>query len=348
MLEGEQVLADVAQATVKEFLPDPSTIKRRGSNALGTALQLPAALKSGVLPLQDPHQHFDLALFVSHNAFDLTMLNQSHAVLGKTDQLVVVLCELWPTDLAVPKFRLALQLLQQAALIVVTHVNMVKLLEPMFPGRVMFRPSGVDVLRFRSRGAKRTINVFAPGRRPRALHQRLIERLQDDPTFVYEFDTFQQTTVIDRVEHRMLYQSRAERAVFMACFAARLDTPDVHGGITEHGMRYGEAMAAGAIPIGHPIADERYTSLFPEPMRVIPVGTDGEGLEQLDALSPHVRRAIRDTNFRVAASAWDWSHHWIAIRDALEGSSAWQRSVELDRRLKALGSSAITGQRFSA
>jgi len=187
--------------------------------------------------------------------------------------------------------------------------------------------------------SNRNIDVYSFGRRSAAIHEQLLDMAEQNPDFLYVYDTIRGGKVGNWREHRMLTAAMMKNSKYFIAF----NPSDVGGGATgsfcgEHALstRYFEGIAGGAVMLGTEPNCPEYSSNFDWPDALIKLDPDGDIatlLEDLNGQQGRVETASK-RNVSQAMQRHDWSHRWLSILNCL-GLPA---SFELTERIELLSS----------
>jgi spore maturation protein CgeB len=259
---------------------------------------------------------YDVFIAICQNYWDLPFIN---AIDGWRDQCRTSVCwihELWAVDL--PGYKYWLHALSQFDYVFTTCKDTVEPLSKAIGRTCHWLPGAVDTLRFTPfpKPPARVIDVYSIGRRSEHIHSALLEAARRKEIF-YIYDTFSANNlkVYDYREHRDLFANVAKRSRYFTVQIARMDPQITHGQI-EVGYRYFEGAAAGAVMIGQAPDVQSFKELFPWPDAVIPVGSDGTGVEEaLHDLHENPERlaVISNRNAMEALLRHDWMHRWVEM-----------------------------------
>lgn len=255
LVEVEDVLAEMLDADILDFT--------RGNGFVARSLEDRTRLRAAVNPiarfrtydLPPPDQPYDLAIVVTNNTFQLTLLDSVPQWRTFATKFVGIMTEAWPQWL--PGAQRALEtIISQFDHLFVSVECVVDHIARVSGTPVTYLPHGVDVLGFPSyEGEGRRIDVTNLGRRGAAQHRVIADWCAATERF-YEFDTGPMGTIDSHHEHRAQFRERCARSSAFISNYARFDQPDVRHGVIEFGLRYIEGLAAGCIIVGeHPERD---------------------------------------------------------------------------------------------
>jgi hypothetical protein len=357
MAEAEQTIAASLQASTVTFRPTASSLTgrarsagRKAGNVVSLVAKRPEQLRAPVKDL--PTGRADVAFLVSRHPSDLVLINHAQELLGPSTTLVVILTEVWPTFRQDPKQCAALSLLERAQLVIVNQAASVDpLREHLGRGasEVRFLPPALDLAAFTQRpDVARTVDVFAPGRRPESVH-RALRLAADNGELHYVYDSVLPGSVPDFDDHRSLFISQVQRSRTMLSYPARLAERTVTGGAVEFGVRYFEAMAGGALPLGHSFTHPQYEEHLVQVPMMLPLGENHpDPLSVLNSLSADDESAIRHHNKALVLGMADWSHRLQSIYrylgQPMPGSLECRLSMfeDLQRAVLSEGCAAMT------
>jgi hypothetical protein len=322
MAEAERTIASALQASVVTFRANAAgwsgrarAVGRKAGNAVSLVAHRSDQLRAPVFDVAP--RSADLAFLVSRHPSDLVLINHAQAMLGPRTALVVILTEVWPSFRDDPKQCAALALLRHAQLVIVNQAASVEPLRQLL-GRggpnVRFLPPALNVAAFAKwPEAARTTDVFAPGRRPDAVHQ-VLRCAAAEQTLHYVYDSVLPESVPDFDDHRSLFIAQVQRSRSMLSYPARLADPAVTGGAVEFGVRYFEAMAGGAIPLGHPFINPQYDEhLVRAPEMLCLDAHHPDPVAVLHALSSADESLMRQHNRALVLGMGDWAHRLQSI-----------------------------------
>ena len=177
-----------------------------------------------------------------------------------------------------------------------------------------FIPGGVDALRFcpYPRNPARSIDVYAMGRRPPAVHQTLMSGGASGDLF-YLYDTTKDFAVIDPMEHRTLLANLIKRTRYFVTFPPKFDRPAEASGERDVGSRFFEGAAGGAVMLGTPPNGPVFEECFDWPDVVIRTTADGGGIAALIAdldKQPDRLNRVRRDNVENSLRRHDWIYRW--------------------------------------
>ena len=255
LVEVEDVLAEMLDADIVDFTRHDGFVARSlvDRSRLRVATNQIARFRPFDLPR--PEQPYDLAILVTNNTFQLTLLESVPQWRSFATKMVGIMTEAWPQWL--PGAQRSLETiiahfdhLFVSVECVVDHIARVS------GTPVTYLPHGVDVLGFPSyTGGDRRIDVTNLGRRGAQQHRLLGDWCAATDRY-YEFDTGPLHAVDHHAEHRAHFRERCARSRAFVSNYARFDQPDVRHGIIEFGLRYIEGLAGGCVIAGeHPDAD---------------------------------------------------------------------------------------------
>ncbi len=318
--ELESALAQVLGAETIEI--------ERGEGRLATALAPRFRVRNLAAtwtPVQafswrPPQRRHDLAIIVVNDLRQLGVLGALRSWRAAATVFVAYVYEIWPTWLpaAAPVIDDVVDRLDHVFVGIRTGADA---LRARTSTPVTFVPPAVDVLAVEpvtTSGARR-IDVSNRGRRDPRQHELLHAWAQRTGRF-YEFDTLQQATVVDPVEHRRHYYEQIARSRAFVANPARFDLPELSAGATEVGLRYLEALACGTALLGDHPAGSGIRRVLEDPpgMLVLPTGAGAldAGLEHLlgDEAALH---ELGVANRAAALDRHDVVHRWDVMAAAL-------------------------------
>lgn len=185
---------------------------------------------------------------------------------------------------------------------------------------------------------RRTIDLYAMGRRPSHTHEALLRIVERNPDFFYLYDTVLNSPVTSHQEHRTRLADLIARTRYFLVNVGKADAMDQTGGEAQIGMRYFEGAGAGAVLIGDAQRNAVFEELFGWEDAVIPLPFDspdiGEVIEALDADPARVERARR-RNVVESLRRHDHVYRWAEILAAV-GLKTTAPMEERMRRLAAV------------
>lgn len=267
-----------------------------------------------------PSRRHDLAIIVVNDLHQLGVLGALRSWRAAATVFVAYVYEIWPSWLPA-----ASSVIDD----VVDHLDHVFVgiragaaaLSGLTATPVTFVPPAVDVLAVEpaSTSGARRIDVSNRGRRDPRQHELLRAWAQRTGRF-YEFDTLQQATVADPLEHRGHYYEQIARSRAFVANPARFDLPDLSAGATEVGLRYLEALACGTALLGDHPAGSSIRQVLDDPpgMLELPTGADALGAELEQLLADEVAlHRLGVANRAAALDRHDVVHRWDVMAAAL-------------------------------
>ena len=261
--------------------------------------------------------------------FDLFAVQLVSNLRRRSDRLVVVAPEAWPSELDQPTIGLE-------PFELVDHVFVGGRAAASAIGRVVDRPSSplppaVDVLRFAAKGWQRPRPIFAfnPGRRSPGQHRRLLDQ-SERGAGIYLYDTLTGGSVTDATAHRAHYSRVLQDTDLLVTNYAKFDLPDTIGTSREVPGRVFEGLAAGCRLIGEAPDTEALAAAGLDGAVIHPFDLDGRTFPVLDEADGPAERAA---NIGLAARTADWAHRWQRITSTM----GIGMGSEVARRLQELG-----------
>lgn len=344
LVEVEDVLAEMLEADVLDFTRHDGFVARslEDRSRLRSVVNPIARFRTFDLP--PPDQPYDLAILVTNNTFQLTLLDSVPQWRSFATKFVGIMTEAWPQWL--PGAQRALEtIISQFDHLYVSVECVVDHIARVSGTPVTYLPHGVDVLGFPSyEGEGRRIDVTNFGRRGAAQHRLLTDWCAATQRF-YEFDTGPMGTIDSHHVHRAQFRERCARSSAFISNYARFDQPDVRHGVIEFGLRYIEGLAAGCVIVGEHPERDRCAEVLGDVAGLVDLPI--EATELPDALVELL--ADRDACDRVhranrilAVERHDVLHRWEHMATALglpETDGVRARRAALADELAALRSS---------
>jgi hypothetical protein len=269
-------------------------------------------------PRIEPVQHtrdYELFCLYIQNLGDLLVLEAAPEWRKRCAKAVCFIEELWLRGLSRSGQR-PLEHLANFDLILCGHHGTVAPLAKLVGRRCEWSPGAVDALRFFP-GAlppRRTIDVFAMGRRSEISHRALLERATP-AGWTYLFDTLEPRRVRggDLMQHRTQLAELVKRSRYFLANRGRIDRVGDTGAQEELGFRSFEGAAGGAVLLGHVPNGDHVTAMFDWPDAHIHVPYDSTAMPDviasLDREPERVARIRRD-NVVNSLRRHDWVHRW--------------------------------------
>lgn len=255
-------------------------------------------------------------LFISTHALpELARLHPLGRVLGLARRTVIVVDELWRSDLL--KHSGDLAMLRRFDVIFSTCAGGAEALSDAIGRRGEYLPPSLDALRFAppAHSPRRIIDLHLMGRRRPEVHKALREAAEKTDRY-YHFDTIQfNPRVPDYVEHRERLAELVQRTRFFVVDYANSDLPEKIGMQQEFGPRYVEGAGGGAILIGRAPQTATFESQF-WPGAVLPMEPDSAAITRLiDELEadPEQLERMRNTNVTQVLRRHDAVYRWERI-----------------------------------
>lgn len=316
LFDADLAVIEPKQGRAHRFIADHPRARRLAARAPGGA----------PYTLTPPRDHYDLVVFIANDVYQLSALESLTGWRELGDRVVLFLNEMWP-----PWFedaglhRLVHGIVDHASHVSVTIGCAAEALRRITDVPVEFVLPTVDTLLAGARVSDdRRIDVANLGRRSPQQHEALV-RWTEAAHGLYLFDTAGLATVPDHLEHRRQYYTLVGRSRLFVSNIARFNQPELRRTAREYGLRYVEALAAGALIAGeHPDADAGLGGPGP--------GGLGEGVRLLDfpiemaEVPAEVRELVADRDaadevsraHRLAAiEHHDVLHRWRRIADSI-------------------------------
>lgn len=313
--EFEDIISEIDSAELIAPRVDPAS--RRASLATRLAYHAPIALNPGI-PKVAAKGPYDLLFTICGFPQDLLMFNAVEHLRDVCKTSVCLLDELWAKD--IHKHRHFLPILAKFDVVLQYHSASVKPLSELIGPRCRYFPPGVDATLFSPYPdpPARVVDVYSMGRRPAAVHQKLLGMARDTGLF-YVHDTISGSQAIEPQEHRAQVANIAKRSRYFLVNPGKFDRPEETGHQVEFGYRYFEGAASGAIMLGERPNNEVFPSLFDWPDAVIEVpqqsGEIDRVISELDR-DPGRQDRIRRTGMEQALMRHDWVYRWETILEA--------------------------------
>ncbi|BAM88854.1 conserved hypothetical protein [Bradyrhizobium oligotrophicum S58] len=313
--EFEDIIREIDSAELVAPKVDPAS--RRASLATRLAYHAPVALNPGI-PKIAAKGPYDLLFTICGFPQDLLMFNAVEHLRDVCKTSVCLLDELWAKD--IHKHRHFLPILAKFDVVLQYHSSSVKPLSELIGPRCRYFPPGVDASLFcpYPDPPARVVDVYSMGRRPAAVHQKLLGMARDAGLF-YVHDTISGSQAIEPREHRAQVASIAKRSRYFLVNPGKFDSPEETGHQVEFGYRYFEGAASGAIMLGERPNNAVFPGLFDWPDAVIEVpqqsGEIDRVISELDR-DPGRQDRIRRTGMEQALMRHDWVYRWETVLEA--------------------------------
>ncbi len=341
--EVEEVLTDLLHADVVEIAPVPGRVahelRKRGR------LRLAASKVDRLRPYalgRPPRPAYDIAVFVAHGVRELAIIETIPGWERLADRRIAILSEAWPSWFPLLE-RVIESVVSRFDHVFVPFESAVDELARRSGARVSYLPHGVDVLACQPSfgGDARRIDVSNRGRRDPAQHEAFLQWAAATDSF-YLYDTAGFGAVASHAQHRRHYYEQAARSRFFVANHARFDQESLRTGHVEFGLRYFEALSAGAIMVGeHPSRErcERVLGHVPG-LLDMPLGSADlpDAMTELLADADEAERVMREHR-TLALSRHDVVHRWVEVAAALEldlGPAAARRLERLEKEADAV------------
>ncbi|MGJ4931111.1 glycosyltransferase family protein [Bradyrhizobium sp. HKCCYLS2038] len=333
--EFEDIICDIDSADLIAPTLDPAS--RRAALATRLAYHAPLTLNPG-LSMPPVQGSYDLLFTICGFPQDLLMFNAVDHLRDHCKTSVCLLDELWARD--IHKHRHFLPILAKFDIVLQYHSQTVQPLSELIGPRCRYFAPGVDASLFcpYPDPPARPIDVYSMGRRPEAVHQKLVAMARDNGLF-YLHDTISGSQAIDTREHRAQVANLAKRSRYFLVNPGKFDRPEETGNQVEFGYRYFEGAASGAIMLGERPNNEVFPDLFDWPDAVIDLPHQSSEVDRLISeldRDPERQDRIRRTGIAQSLMRHDWAYRWEAILCAAGGLQPMPGLAARKHRLKTL------------
>jgi hypothetical protein len=344
LVEVEDVLVQMLDADLIDFTRHNGMVARSLVDRSRLRVVANPVARFRPFDLPRPDAPYDLAILVTNNTFQLTLLESVPQWRSFATQFVGIMTEAWPQWLPGAQRSLETIIAHFDHLFVsvgavVDHIAQVS------GTPVTYLPHGVDVLRFPAyTGGDRRIDITNLGRRGATQHAVLADWCATTGRY-YEFDTGPLNEIDDHAEHRAHFRERCARSRAFVSNYARFDQPDVRHGVIEFGLRYIEALAAGCVIAGEHPAPDRCHAVLGDVAGLVDLPIEATAVPDalVDVLAdPDECDRIHRANRILALERHDVLHRWEHMAAALgiaETDGMRARRAALAVELAALAAS---------
>ncbi len=293
-------------------------------------------------------KEYDLFLFICQYPKELRYLNSIKDWRKKCRKAVCWLDEIWSKD--VTKFKPQLTALKDFDHVFMNLSSSIEKVAEIIQKPCSYMPPGIDAIKFcpYPLQPQRSIDVCSIGRRPKLLHESLLN-LAEQNNFFYMYDTMRELFVRDYNEHRNLYRNIVKRSRYFIAYKPKFDLLNQTGGQEELNIRFFEGAAGGAVMLGIPPNCQAFHQNFDWSDAVIPLAEDStniaEIISQLDS-QPERLNKIRTDNVVNSLLRHDWVYRWEKILDTI-GIHPSKGMLQRKDKLKELAAIATKNSNMS-
>jgi len=287
-------------------------------------------------------QEYDLFLAVFEDITDLLVVN---SIKNWEQQCTLSVCwidEIWLASLEANR-RICENILARFDFVFTGCKGSVEKLQEITNTPCRYMPPGVDMLKFVPTMPlpQRDIDFYSMGRRPKALHQKLLALKESKGVrYLYDGSLGSGLYVNDYLAHRDKLRSTLKRSRYFLVFPSKFDVPSQTQGQVEFGFRFFEGAASGAVLIGGIPNSKIFKKIFFWKDAVTPLPENTDDLYRLlETLDKNVERVeeIRKNNIYQCLLHHDWAYRWRQILE-YAGLEVTLQLQDRESKLKELSS----------